>query len=63
MMPCAFSFPLGIFRGNSSPVGVKDKTFISKEAPANQGKVWVYVPTVILYKTLRRHSFQSFGSA
>lgn len=54
-----FSFPLGIFMGNSSLIGVKDKTFISKEAPAKQGKVWIYIPTVILSKSLLRCSFQN----
>lgn len=59
MMTWAFSSPLGIFGGYSSPIGVKDKTFTSKEAPGNQGKVWIYVPTVFLYKSLRGHSFQN----
>lgn len=59
MMPWDFSFPLGIFRGNSRPIGVKDKTFTFKEAAEKQGKVWIYVPTVILCKSLSWHSFQN----
>lgn len=37
-------------------MGVEDKTLASKEP---NGKVWIYLPLVIPYKSLNKHDFQN----